>query len=118
LRPPESERFLIPQETIDEVARVRRAGGRVVAVGTTVARALESGSSSQSSLQGDTELFITPGYQWKMTTNLVTNFHQPGTTHLLLVEALLGRELLAEVYNKALSTPLRFLSYGDGMIVL
>jgi S-adenosylmethionine:tRNA ribosyltransferase-isomerase len=118
LRPPESERFFIPQETIDEVARVRRAGGRVVAVGTTVARALESAGSSQACLQGSTELFITPGYQWKMTTNLVTNFHQPGTTHLLLVEALLGRELLAEVYNRALLAPLRFLSYGDGMIVL
>ena len=118
LRPPESEQFSVPQKTIEEVARVRRSGGRVIAVGTTVARALESAGASQLSLQGNTELFITPGYEWTLTSSLVTNFHQPGTTHLLLVEALLGRAMLAEVYQRALSEPLRFLSYGDGMIVL
>lgn len=114
---PGSERFIVPPETVVEVKRVREAGGRVVAVGTTVARALESAGAEPALLEGDTDLFITPGFQWRMTTSLVTNFHQPGTTHLLLVEALLGRTLLAQSYERALSEPMRFLSYGDGMII-
>jgi S-adenosylmethionine:tRNA ribosyltransferase-isomerase len=66
----------------------------------------------------DTELFIQPGFPFQVVSSVVTNFHQPGTTHLLLVEALLGRQLLSQAYEEALSHRYRFLSYGDGMLIL
>jgi S-adenosylmethionine:tRNA ribosyltransferase-isomerase len=91
-------------------------GGRVIAVGTTVVRALES--SARGGHAEATELFITPGYRFQRLDSVITNFHQPGTTHLLLVEALLGRELLAKAYQHALANDYRFLSYGDGMFIL
>jgi S-adenosylmethionine:tRNA ribosyltransferase-isomerase len=116
LRPPGSERFHVTDEATREMLETRNGGGRVIAVGTTVVRALES-----SAREGDseaTELFITPGYRFQRVDSVITNFHQPGTTHLLLVEALLGRELLAKAYEHALANDYRFLSYGDGMLIL
>jgi len=89
-----------------------------VAVGTTVARALESMDNHCQNEIFETDLFITPGYSFKVIDGLVTNFHQPGTTHMLLVEALLGRQLISESYQYALEHDFRFLSYGDGMLVL
>ncbi len=115
---PGSEWFELPIPSRDAINKTKRAGGRVVAVGTTVARALESVARNPERLHGETDIFITPGFEWRMASNLVTNFHQPGTSHLLLVESLLGRRLLAEVYEAALAEGFRFLSYGDGMVVL
>jgi S-adenosylmethionine:tRNA ribosyltransferase-isomerase len=113
---PGSERFHVSEETQRDVMTTKDAGGRVVAVGTTVVRALES--VAQAPDGGTTELFITPGHTFRCVDSLITNFHQPGTTHLLLVESLLGHELLEKVYRHALNNDYRFLSYGDGMFIV
>lgn len=116
IRRPESERFHVDDSVRAELAETKDCGGRVIAVGTTVVRAVES--SAQVAHAESTELFITPGYSFKLVDAVVTNFHQPGTTHLLLVEALLGRERLSKVYQHALKSDYRFLSYGDGMLII
>jgi S-adenosylmethionine:tRNA ribosyltransferase-isomerase len=116
LRRPGSERFHVNDDTSREMAETKDLGGRVIAVGTTVVRAIES--SAHVAHADATELFITPGYHFRIADAVITNFHQPGTTHLLLVEALLGRELLAKVYQHALAHDYRFLSYGDGMFIV
>ena len=116
LKPPATEALEVSESVVQEMRDTRAAKCKVVAVGTTVTRALESAALGVGS--GATELFITPGHNFKSVDVLVTNFHQPGTTHLLLVEAFLGRELLERVYHHALKNDYRFLSYGDGMIVL
>ncbi len=113
VRPPGFESFSKPATIIDEITAARRSGGRVFAVGTTTVRCLESDHG-----EGETNLFIQPGYHCKSVDAVITNFHQPGTTHLLLVEALLGRDLLEKVYTYALENNFRFLSYGDGMVIL
>ncbi len=119
LRPPGTEQFSVPTETISSLRETRARGGRVIAVGTTVVRALESAvrTGGAHGFQ-DTQLFIQPGFPFELVSALVTNFHQPGTTHLLLVEALLGRELLSQAYTAALENSYRFLSYGDGMVLI
>ena len=116
VKPPSAESLNIPEETQKEVRTSRASGGKVIGVGTTVTRALETMSLGNTS--GETELFITPGYTFQTIDGIITNFHQPGTTHLLLVEAFLGRELLHDVYQHGLRNDYRFLSYGDGMILL
>ena len=116
LRPPGSERFHVTDEATRELGETKAGGGRVIAVGTTSVRALES--SAQGPAADATELFITPGYRFRLVDSVITNFHQPGTTHLLLVESLLGRDLLAKVYQHALANDYRLLSYGDGMFIL
>ncbi|MEY4667606.1 MAG: hypothetical protein RL518_305 [Pseudomonadota bacterium] len=116
LRPPGSERFHVSEQVGHEIAETKEGSGRVIAVGTTVVRALES--SAQAPRGQATELFIKPGYKFRLVDSVITNFHQPGTTHLLLVEALLGRELLEKCYMHALAGEYRFLSYGDGMLIL
>lgn len=116
LRRPGIERFSVTPSTFEDIGTTRAAGGRVVAVGTTAVRALESGIRGDGS--DTTDLFITPGFEFKAFDSLITNFHQPGTTHLLLVEALLGRDLLAAAYEHALKSGYRFLSYGDGMFIV
>jgi len=119
LKPPGSEQFIVAPSLLDSLQETRRHGGRVVAVGTTVVRALESAvRCGGSDNMKDTELFIQPGFEFQIVSSVVTNFHQPGTTHLLLVEALLGRQLLAQAYEEALSSGYRFLSYGDGMLIV
>jgi S-adenosylmethionine:tRNA ribosyltransferase-isomerase len=119
LRPPGGECLHIPADVWERLQRTKARGGRVVAIGTTVVRALESvvrsGILDQAS---ETDLFIEPGFQFQMVDALVTNFHQPKTTHLLLVEALLGREGIDRCYQDALLQGYRFLSYGDGMLVV
>ncbi len=113
---PESERLEVSPELVSRLTAAKADGRRIIAVGTTVVRALESAATGLSS--GETELFIIPGFEFKIVNGLVTNFHQPGTTHLLLVEAFLGRELLEKSYNCALDQEYRLLSYGDGMLIL
>jgi len=109
-----AERVTVTPQLCRQIAETRARGGRVVAVGTTVVRALESADDSG---KAETSLFITPGYRFKRVDLMVTNFHQPRTTHLLLVEAFLGRELLAASYQYAIDHQFRFLSYGDGMLL-
>lgn len=119
LRPPASERLDVPPRVVRDVEEMKECKrGRVIAVGTTVVRALESALAGVAPSASETELFIKPGYTFKAVDALITNFHQPGTTHLLLVEALLGRALLHATYSHALGSDYRFLSYGDGMLIV
>jgi len=123
LQRPGPEKMVVPHQVLEQVRKTKAEKGRVIAVGTTVARALESAarqgeSSGQGGVAGDTDLFITPGFKFEAVDALFTNFHQPGTTHLLLVEAFIGRELLERSYARALAGAYRFLSYGDGTLLV
>lgn len=120
LQPPETEAFEIGQSTREAISKAKVNGGRVIALGTTVARALESSMADVDSIAGlrPTSLFIRPGYSFKVVDSLVTNFHQPGSTHLLLVQAIMGLPLLERAYTYALANDFRFFSYGDGMVIL
>jgi S-adenosylmethionine:tRNA ribosyltransferase-isomerase len=111
------ERYAVPQSLVDAVARCRAAGGRVIAVGTTVARALESAAhaGALATGSGDTRLFITPGYAFKVVDALITNFHLPESTLLMLVSAFAGRENVLAAYSHAVRERYRFYSYGDAM---
>jgi S-adenosylmethionine:tRNA ribosyltransferase-isomerase len=111
------ERYAVPQSLVDAVARCRAAGGRVIAVGTTVARALESAAQAGPlvACNGDTRLFITPGYAFKVVDALITNFHLPESTLLMLVSAFAEREKVLAAYAHAVRERYRFFSYGDAM---
>jgi S-adenosylmethionine:tRNA ribosyltransferase-isomerase len=112
-----AERYEVPASLIDAVNHTRAAGGRVIAVGTTVARALESAAASGKLLagNGDTRLFITPGYDFRIVDVLITNFHLPESTLLMLVSAFAGRERVLAAYAHAVRKKYRFFSYGDAM---
>ncbi len=109
-----SERYLVPESTWEACLAARREGRRVLAVGTTTVRALESAAAT-GSLSGDSKLFIRPGFEWAVTDVLLTNFHQPRSTLLLLLEAFVGPSW-RDMYAQALSRGYRFLSFGDAMI--
>lgn len=113
------EYFEVNQDTVDAVTAARKRGGRVVAVGTTAVRSLESASVS-GQLQagsGDTDLFITPGYRFKSVDAMVTNFHLPESTLLMLVSAFAGYEAVMQAYRHAIEHKYRFFSYGDAMFI-
>jgi S-adenosylmethionine:tRNA ribosyltransferase-isomerase len=114
-----SEWYTIDQETVDAVNATRAAGRDVVAVGTTSLRALESASQSGVLLAGsaDTRLFITPGYGFHTVTRLITNFHLPKSTLLMLVSALAGFDTMRAAYRHAIDQRYRFFSYGDAMLL-
>ncbi|MFY9269183.1 MAG: tRNA preQ1(34) S-adenosylmethionine ribosyltransferase-isomerase QueA [Candidatus Manganitrophaceae bacterium] len=115
------EWFRIPEETAEAVRAARRRGGRVIAVGTTVTRALESVSSPDGTVkagEGETDLFIRPGYRFNVVDGLVTNFHLPKSTLLVLVSAFAGGEAIRSVYREAIRERYRFYSYGDAMLLL
>ena len=114
----EREYYLIPTETIRVIEETKLSKGRVVAVGTSVTRALESWALGDRPHYGYTELFIYPPYRFKVVDSLVTNFHLPRSTNLLLVAALLGKERLLEVYKEAIKKGYKFYSYGDAMFVI
>ncbi len=119
LRPPAAERYQFPVELSSVMRATKESQGRVIAVGTSVVRALETyARMARAAGGGETDLFIQPGFSFEMVDAVVTNFHQPGTTHLLLVESFLGRALLDESYRYALEHGFRFLSYGDGMLLV
>ena len=107
------ERFEIPAETI---ARLESRPSRVIAVGTTVVRTLESWAQN-SEIAGETNLFITPGFEFRVVDALVTNFHLPESTLLMLVSAFYGRERLLAAYEEAVRQEYRFYSYGDAMFM-
>ena len=114
-----SEWYTIPQETVDAVRAARAAGRDVVAVGTTSLRALESASQSGELKAGsdDTALFITPGYTFKTVTRLITNFHLPKSTLMMLVSAFAGYHEIRKAYQHAIAKEYRFFSYGDAMLL-
>jgi S-adenosylmethionine:tRNA ribosyltransferase-isomerase len=112
---------MIPPAAAAAVNRARRAGRRVVAVGTTSTRALESAVDTAGQLQpgsAATDLFIRPGYRFRATDALITNFHLPKSTLLVLVAAFAGRELILEAYRQAVAEQYRCFSYGDCMLIL
>lgn len=114
-----SEWYTIAQQTVDAVHAAKAAGRDVVAVGTTSMRALESASQSGELQAGsaDTRLFITPGYGFKTVTRLITNFHLPKSTLLMLVSAFAGYEQIRSAYRHAIEQRYRFFSYGDAMLL-
>jgi S-adenosylmethionine:tRNA ribosyltransferase-isomerase len=113
----EAEWYRILPETNEAIDRARRTGGRIVAVGTSTARALESYAITRDT-EGFTGLFIAPGFRFKLVDAMITNFHMPRTTVLALVMALAGRELILEAYREAIRHRYRFLSYGDAMLIV
>ena len=115
-----AERFRVPAETIAAIGDARARGGRVVAVGTTVVRALETAAAGGelAPLEGESRLFIVPGHRFRVVDALVTNFHLPESTLLVLVAALAGRERVLAAYDHAVAGRYRFFSYGDAMFVL
>ena len=115
-----SERYEIPTTTAAAVATTRARGGRVIAVGTTSLRALESAAQADGTLlagSGDTDIFITPGYRFKVVDRLLTNFHLPKSTLLMLVSAFAGHASIRAAYAHAVAERYRFFSYGDAMFL-
>ena len=113
-----SERYAVSQSAADKIAATRAAGGRVVAVGTTVVRTLESAAHQNGQVMagsGETELFIQPGFQFAAVDALVTNFHLPKSTLLMLVSAFAGYDAIMHAYAAAVANRYRFFSYGDAM---
>jgi len=110
----------VPAPTIEQIRATRSRGGRVIAVGTTTVRALE-GAAALGELQpfcGKTNLFIYPGYQWRVVDGLITNFHLPRSSLMMLVSAAIGRERLLALYQEAIAQHYRFYSFGDAMLIL
>lgn len=115
------EFFEISKRTAAAIAKAKKIGGRVVAVGTSATRAMESATDSDGIVQAisaTTRLFITPGYRFRSVDALITNFHPPRATALVLVSAFLGYNPLPRIYKEALSREYRLFSYGDAMIIL
>ena len=114
-----SEWFEVPQATVDAITATRAAGGRVVSVGTTTLRALESAALGGTLRAGsrDTDIFITPGFAFQAVDLLVTNFHLPKSTLLMLVSALAGHDRVMALYREAIDRRYRFFSYGDAMLL-
>ncbi|BAY22612.1 S-adenosylmethionine--tRNA ribosyltransferase-isomerase [Calothrix sp. NIES-2100] len=110
----------VPASTVEQIKATKAAGGRIIAVGTTAVRALE-GAAQSGNLQpfcGKTDLFIYPGYQWRVVDGLITNFHLPRSSLLMLVSALIGRQRLLDIYQEAIASRYRFYSFGDAMLIL
>lgn len=116
-----SEYYSIPQWTAAAVNQARKQGKRVFALGTTVTRALETAARDDGTLcenSGDSDIFIVPGYRFKVVDALITNFHLPKSTLLMLVSAFAGRERMLDAYKQAVAERYRFFSYGDCMLIL
>lgn len=121
----ERERYEVPEEAAEAIRRTRREGGRVVAIGTTVTRTLEAAALAAEAAgapgdvaagPGSTDLFITPGYRFRAVDVLLTNFHLPRSTLLMLVSAFAGRDRVFAAYQEAIEKGYRFYSYGDAML--
>lgn len=106
----------VSEALCEKIRETKRVGGRVIAVGTTVVRALES--ANLQPYQGDTDIFIKPGYTFRVIDGMVTNFHWPKSTLLMLVSALITRETLLALYQEAITEKYRFFSYGDAMLII
>jgi S-adenosylmethionine:tRNA ribosyltransferase-isomerase len=114
-----SEYFEIDQTTVDQIYQTKKNGGRVIAVGTTAVRSIESAAKSGKlkAVQGETDIFIYPGYEFKVVDMMITNFHLPKSSLLMLVSAFIGRERMMEIYQHAIKEKYRFFSYGDAMLL-
>ncbi|MDJ0844425.1 tRNA preQ1(34) S-adenosylmethionine ribosyltransferase-isomerase QueA [Crocosphaera sp.] len=116
----------VPDVTVEKIKETKANGGRVIAVGTTVVRALEGTAKATEMankqelipFRGKTDIFIYPGYSWRVVDGLITNFHLPKSSLLMLVSALIGRERLLNLYQIAIEEKYRFYSFGDGMLIL
>ncbi len=116
-----SEHFFVPDETVEKIKETKAKGGRVIAVGTTSVRTLESAFSENCELEkqsGDTEIFIYPPYKFKVADALITNFHLPESTLIMLVSAMLGYDNTMKAYKTAVEEKYRFFSFGDAMLIL
>lgn len=116
-----SEFFQIDEEAAEKINRAKERGGRVICVGTTSCRTVESAADENGHLEaksGWTEIFIYPGYQFKVLDGLITNFHLPESTLIMLVSALAGREPVLAAYEEAVQQRYRFFSFGDAMMIL
>jgi S-adenosylmethionine:tRNA ribosyltransferase-isomerase len=113
------EIFYVPEETVESIDRAKASGGRVLAVGTTSLRALEAAAAGDGLKpgRGETDIFITPGYQFRVAERLLTNFHLPRSTLLMLVSAFGGIENIRRAYRLAIEGGYRFFSYGDAMLI-
>ena len=109
----------VSADTVDKIRQTQARGGRVIAVGTTVVRSLESAArgGTLAPFCSQTDLFIYPGYRWQVVDGLITNFHLPRSSLLMLVSAMVGRERLLELYREALDLEYRFFSFGDAMLL-
>jgi S-adenosylmethionine:tRNA ribosyltransferase-isomerase len=114
-----SEVYEVPEAVADAVNRARREGRRVIAVGTTAMRTLESATASGTTVAGpgETDIFIYPGYRFRAVDALITNFHLPKSTLLMLVAAMMGLDFTKRVYNEAVAKRYRFFSFGDAMFI-
>ena len=117
-----SEHFYIKQEDVDKINKAKQEGRRVIAVGTTSCRVLESIADENTGMvkpiEDDTEIFIYPGYKFKCIDGLITNFHLPQSTLLMLVSALAGKEFIMKAYKEAVKEKYRFFSFGDAMFIM
>ncbi len=115
------ETFHLPSETVEAIEQAKTQGGRILAVGTTSLRALEASASANNGRLiagfGDTDIFITPGYRFQVIERLLTNFHLPRSTLLMLVSAFAGMDNIRHAYQHAIANQYRFFSYGDAMLI-
>jgi len=113
------ERIVISQSVVDSIAQTRARGGRVIAIGTTVVRSLETAAAGGelAVFEGDSRLFIKPGYRFRVVDAMLTNFHLPKSTLLMLVSAFAGADLVRRAYAHAVAQRYRFFSYGDAMFI-
>jgi S-adenosylmethionine:tRNA ribosyltransferase-isomerase len=107
-------------ETVAKIQQAQAQGGRIIAVGTTATRSLEAAAQSGQlkPFRGKTDLFIYPGYRWRVVEGLITNFHLPRSSLLMLVSALVGRDRLLTLYQEAIANQYHFYSFGDAMLIL
>ena len=116
-----SEYYQVTQEAAQQINAAKAAGGRIICVGTTSCRTLESAADENGQVRpgcGDTEIFIYPGYRFRVLDGLITNFHLPESTLVMLVSALAGRERVLSAYEEAVRERYRFFSFGDAMFVI
>ena len=116
-----SEHYYIKQEDVEKINQAKKNGNRVIAVGTTSCRVLETISDENGyvkEIEGDTQIFIYPGYKFKCLDGLITNFHLPQSTLLMLVSALAGKEYIMSAYEEAVNEKYRFFSFGDAMLIV
>lgn len=115
-----TEHYEVSQEAADIINETRKSGGRIIAVGTTSVRTLETVAEDNGTMKaeiGDTSIFIYPGYKFKVTDSIITNFHLPESTLLMLVSAFAGKENIFEAYEQAVKEKYRFFSFGDAMLL-
>ena len=116
-----SEHYSVPKETAEIIKQTKQNGGRVICVGTTSCRTIESVSTKYGEIiecSGDTEIFIYPGYNFKCMDALITNFHLPESTLIMLVSAFAGYDSVMNAYNIAVTEKYRFFSFGDAMLIV